>query len=696
MIVASLFLVGCTGNQPTTTPPSSVRSDGSIEQSVAGVHLVGPPGSLDGSGVALTTHSVPTSGIAPLAGLTGAVNVEVSSGTTVVKPLTLTWEATSPEPVAIPIVAHQRTDSSWEFLRPEWTADSVSISTTEFSPFVLGWVTASGLEANGRAWLTAQRAAAATSAPPCQDALTWVTVDGRSVTHAVCAQDSGEQDTLSVHSLQSAWSQVDVSADQGLSVDGQYGPARKALATSLGLDPSRSVLLPPQGTTSFDLKRRSQDVAIGATASATTQSDLLDAVDALFAFLGVAPESLDHDALWEILSLCGPTQIKAALKKSHALDPASLTSALRCQAFGGLEGISRPAGANSAVKELFGSSLDSKARAVQAKKVATAAGLMINLNVILEAVSATPGAAEAVDSAWRAFLRETRKIPDDKNSSQFTVTVGADPKLGMTSTRQLLDARIPQTCDHPAGTLRDGSLPSPSDNGGANLELEYSALGSWVAGLGKGAVATISCSMGGVGWPDHLVFYDSQERIIGHYDSADLSDFGGRIKVSGVSFEGQIVTVSFLGVAQAGDPDLWGSMGVRARFGYNSTSGKVTLQDTERWTELASAKNFVSAVNSGDRRTAERYAPTNVVDELFSFRPNARKMWVTDCQGPFGDSWFADKIQFGERGCVLMIEWTSSGPDGPYESAYLLTMGHPTDSTDWSRWIVTSMIGVAG
>lgn len=277
---------------------------------------------------------------------------------------------------------------------------------------------------------------------------------------------------------------------------------------------------------------------------------------------------------------------------------------------------------------------------------------------------------------------------------KVTIAVGRASRLS--SPKQLLDAPVPSMCGHPAGKLKDGKLASGTDNGGASLDLSRTVVGQLVKGGPDGAVATISCSKGGVAWPDQLVFYDSQKQIVGHYDTADLSRYGGRTTVAELSLKNQVATVFAAGVAQKGDNDLWGTLTVRLNFAYDQTLRKVTLRGTQRYTERGTADGLASAVLRGNRAAAGRFAVNSVVSELFSLRKSARRISIKRCAGPFSDVWYASDIEYGERGCELERESKLDGPDAPYISTYLLILTHPDSSPNGTCWQVASAKGIAG
>jgi hypothetical protein len=70
----------------------------------------------------------------------------------------------------------------------------------------------------------------------------------------------------------------------------------------------------------------------------------------------------------------------------------------------------------------------------------------------------------------------------------------------------LANAPIPATCEHPATTL-DGSTKDFGQDGFARLETAYARQGHLKGHRGAVAVVPLTCSAGGVTWPQHLLVY---------------------------------------------------------------------------------------------------------------------------------------------------------------------------------------------
>lgn len=265
---------------------------------------------------------------------------------------------------------------------------------------------------------------------------------------------------------------------------------------------------------------------------------------------------------------------------------------------------------------------------------------------------------------------------------------------------ELLTAKVPSMCDNPAGTLVGGELPNIP--GWVAIDLEKSTLGNLVKGGGRGAVATFHCSAGGIGWADHVVFYDSNGGIIGHFDTGKLGIGGSsRASISNISIKSRTVTVRVIGVPRAGDLDLWGSTGTKLTFAYNKKTHRVARRTTQYYTEKSTGKRLLSLVRAGRTKAARKIASASVVKQLRSLvkqenRPKGVRVSLGQCGGPemWGRDyyWFISRFDPGDRGCIYNIVW---GPSGN-ASADLIVFQHPAGDTNWTKWYGHRYAGVAG
>jgi hypothetical protein len=125
-------------------------------------------------------------------------------------------------------------------------------------------------------------------------------------------------------------------------------------------------------------------------------------------------------------------------------------------------------------------------------------------------------------------LRCSHLGPSETDSADFLApTLGfitrverADTPLRQTD---LDSAPVPSLCQQRAGTLVNGVLPGiPVNKGGVALDKDKIALGD-VNGDGVGdAAAVFTCSQGGVGWPNWIVFYTPGPHVLGAFDMGSV------------------------------------------------------------------------------------------------------------------------------------------------------------------------------
>lgn len=278
----------------------------------------------------------------------------------------------------------------------------------------------------------------------------------------------------------------------------------------------------------------------------------------------------------------------------------------------------------------------------------------------------------------------------------------AERAEALSSTKQLLSARVPSMCDNPPGTLVKGELPNVP--GWVAVDLGRSKLGKLVKGDGKGAAATFHCSAGGIGWADHVVFYNSAGAIIGHFNTGVLGSGGSsRASVAAISIASRVVTVRVVAVPRKGDNDLWGSTGATLTFAYDAKKKQVTRRSTTYYTEKSTGKKLLSLVRAGKTKKAKALASAGVVSELkklVTADKRSKKVRVTldGCGGPemWGSDywWFINQFNPGERGCLYSIHRKAGAEE--YLSTYLVVFRHPAKDKYWKKWYGYKFVGVAG
>lgn len=216
----------------------------------------------------------------------------VFHGTTLSKPLTVTFQATGKgDTGTAPVVAHRADDGSWNVVpATRDAAGNFTIRTTHFSVNIPSW-------ANPLAWwnsLTAKMASAVggrTSPLTCSGAPSWFHLaSGHSDLVHVCAKTNHTDDGTEV-------AEVQIKSNRGVSVEvsvpgrpayvwveGIPWSVRKWEAAKLGFDPNRTVILPAGATMTVGYPREYTSgpfsfFVSGTTVKAATDTFVRDLVD---------------------------------------------------------------------------------------------------------------------------------------------------------------------------------------------------------------------------------------------------------------------------------------------------------------------------------------------------------------------------------------------------------------------------------
>lgn len=279
----------------------------------------------------------------------------------------------------------------------------------------------------------------------------------------------------------------------------------------------------------------------------------------------------------------------------------------------------------------------------------------------------------------------------------------------LTSKEQLKSVSVPSMCDNPAGTLKDGELP------GYYVSLDYakSKLGQIKPGGGKEAAAVFHCSQGGIGWANHIVFYSSDLKVIGHTDLASVGVTAGRQLVQSVSISAKgTVTANVIAAPLKGDNELWGSAGAKLTFKWNSGKKKVTRTATKVYDDTTGiAKKILSLTKAGKVSQAKKYATTSIAKSLaadwkYMAKKNKTakrkgKITIGGCGGTFstykGTNFYKDNVPYGYRGCMVIYTWPMpKGAVEQYSSWWVMTLNHKNADKNWTSWYARKLIGVAG
>ena len=254
-------------------------------------------------------------------------------------------------------------------------------------------------------------------------------------------------------------------------------------------------------------------------------------------------------------------------------------------------------------------------------------------------------------------------------------TAPAATTTGFRSTKDLLNVQVPSMCGHKAGRLRNGKLNTTKPFPGlVSLDRSKSRVGAIAPGAARGAVAVFNCSKGGVGWPQHVVFYNSKRRIIGHYNTAA---FNGRTRVHSTRLTRTKTTVYVQGIEYNDEPSCCGSGTGRVSFTWSKARKKMIAGKRYRYAESTKAKALVAAVNRRDRKAALRHGSPQAVRLLWDWREarGGRYSLISRC--------FASDTR-GTRTCIAYIP--NDGRWGIY-----LNVNHPRGSVTWrvanAQWV---------
>ncbi|PPF20451.1 MULTISPECIES: hypothetical protein [unclassified Rathayibacter] len=121
------------------------------------------------------------------------------------------------------------------------------------------------------------------------------------------------------------------------------------------------------------------------------------------------------------------------------------------------------------------------------------------------------------------YASGTPVTPDPEPTGLWALSQDGLPEAPATALSPAFfsSAPVPALCEFDAGTLVDGVLPTPADEpGGVYLHDEGVSTGAHLAVLAApttadaAGVSVIGCSHGGVNWPDSLVFYAADGRVL--------------------------------------------------------------------------------------------------------------------------------------------------------------------------------------
>jgi hypothetical protein len=265
----------------------------------------------------------------------------------------------------------------------------------------------------------------------------------------------------------------------------------------------------------------------------------------------------------------------------------------------------------------------------------------------------------------------------------------AEPAAAQTP---LDDAPVPSLCGHPAGTLVGGELPGiPENEGHVTLAAPYQAgmIQTGTIRADGDYVAVLSCSRGGVAWPQNLVFYDAAKQIIGAFDLYDITK-GGRESVGKLAISGRTVVVDVVGIERDGDLASGGTGSARLKIRWDAEQGRLRVVAKRMFTERPLVRKFLRAVNRGRRQAAGKLAAPRVVREFFDARRRGARFRGSGCEGRLSDEWWVAYLESAfdwSRACMVSLRYRPHG-----EQAWALKVS--THGMHGFR--ITGVQGVAG
>ena len=192
-------------------------------------------------------------------------------------------------------------------------------------------------------------------------------------------------------------------------------------------------------------------------------------------------------------------------------------------------------------------------------------------------------------------------------------TVSPPTALGASVTRaSLAKARVPALCQHRAGRMTKGYLKDAAPDSGGTYLLS-AKFGRIRPHRGREAVAVVGCDMGGVGWPDNLVMYSANNKVIGKLELGEILP-GSRTAVHAVKIKKKRIVVQVSGVTQRGDDDLWGTADATLVVRWSSHRRRFVVTKKTIHTEKAFFKKILSLARQGKTDAIVRYSGMNPAD----------------------------------------------------------------------------------
>lgn len=253
-------------------------------------------------------------------------------------------------------------------------------------------------------------------------------------------------------------------------------------------------------------------------------------------------------------------------------------------------------------------------------------------------------------------------------SGEGLVTISITPRPAPLDDAALLGAPAPSLCEHAAGTLFDGALPGIAEPDGhvsigrpeGSIPTDRVVYGDLDGDGEREAAVVVSCSRGGVPWPESIVVYGPGPTYLGHVDLGDLGR--ERPHVDSLRVADGRVEARIVGFVGPGDGACCGRIDAVAQIAL--TDGDVDLAEIRYFDERDTVAALIGALEAGDRAEARRLsAEESIADFLFdSYAGTALKLG--ECRPAIDHSW-------GDVACDMEV----SGSDEPPAELFLSKVG---------------------
>lgn len=396
---------------PTVTTTVSVEAvqrvpvgaDGAVTYTKPGIgSLTGGPGSVSPGALDIglaTTDGSPAAGITSVA--TGFDVTEVD-GAKIVKPLTLTLDAVAPAPDLVPMVAHRKSDGTWEYLAPTWDGKTATVQTKSFSPNLLAWF-------NPQDWFNTFKAklwqglSGRTPTPPCaNNAHPWASLSSNTdmVHSCVISNDDsrGERVEVQLTSNRGEYVQVDVPDADFVWVDGQSAYFRRLVARQFGADGDHTVLLAPGARMTVGFRQPTADGSPNIRVTASIPAMVMSFVDGAIGAAGLDLKG-GKDGLLKIVSWCA-MQSEQKVLRSGDIHDARLWNLVVCVTNDAAQNLTDPRTALGAARDLLGPTVDNGTLQEQASQLTKVGEKLVTVGFILKAIAIIQVARDAIMASW--------------------------------------------------------------------------------------------------------------------------------------------------------------------------------------------------------------------------------------------------------------------------------------------------------